>query len=454
MKNILFVLLIVLIVACKKSSTSNPVVNTDTLPPQYGTPFANVPDRRDAAIYQVNIGQFSASGNLQGITQRLDSLQSLGINVVYLMPIYPIGVLKSFGSPYCVKDYKSVNSSIGTLDDLRNLVAKAHSLNMVVMLDWVANHTSWDNSWITNKSWYLQDVSGNILSPPGTTWTDVAQLDFNNPDMRLAMINAMKYWVYAANVDGFRCDYADGPLVNFWQQAIDSLHNITTHKLLMLAEGNRATNFSVAGFDYNFGFSFFNNLLTVYGQNSVLSIDNTNSLEYSAATGTQQMVRYLSNNDVDYSNGTPVQLFGGEQGALAAFVVVAYMKGVPMIYTGQEVGTATPLNYPTGNTKVNWSANPSVLAQYKTIMAFRNSSIAIRQGQLTSYSTADVCAFTRQLASEEVLVIDNLRNQNITYTLPSTIPTTGWTDAYTKGSVTLPSQVILQPYSYMVLKNY
>ena len=193
---------------------------------------------------------FSTQSNFQGVIARLDSIKALGINVIYLMPIYPVGAVKSVNSPYCVKDYKGVNTEFGNLTDLRALIEGAHSRNMSVILDWVANHTAWDNAWITqHKDWYLQDGLGNIVSPPGTGWNDVAQLNFTNGMMRLEMIRSMKYWVYTANVDGFRCDFADGPPYDFWKQAIDTLRNITTHKLLMLAEGTRSNHYT-AGFDW------------------------------------------------------------------------------------------------------------------------------------------------------------------------------------------------------------
>src|SRR5687768_3655717 len=172
---------------------------------QYGTPFKNVPDRQDVTIYQVNMRVFSKEGNFQGVIARLDSIKALEANVIYLMPHYPVGKVRSSNSPYCIQDYKAVNPEFGTLDDLRALVNGAHSRNMAVMIDWVANHTSYDHEWTKNKSWYLLDSAGNIVHPPGTNWRDVAQLNFKNADMRLALIDAMKYWVYAANIDGFRC---------------------------------------------------------------------------------------------------------------------------------------------------------------------------------------------------------------------------------------------------------
>ena len=454
-----FITIIFNLIACNKSADTTvippviPPVITDTPMVQYRTPFSAVPDRRDAVIYQVNMRVFSPSESFQSITDRLDSIKSLGVNVIYLMPIYPVGILNAFNSPYCVKDYNAVNPEFGSLTDLRKLVDSAHAKKMAVILDWVANHTSWDNSWITNKSWYLQDANGNILSPPGMGWNDVAQLNFNNNDMRLAMIKAMKSWVYKTNIDGFRCDYAAGPPSDFWQQAIDTLRNISTHKLLLLAEGNNPSNFTV-GFDFNFGFNFFYNLKSVYSANtSILSINNLNTSEYTSATGTQQVVRYTSNHDVDGSDGTPLQLFGGRNGSLASFVIVACMKSVPMIYNGQEVGTPVRFTFPFVGQTIDWSINPDIKAEYKRILAFRNSSVAIRQGSLTTYSTTDVCAFTKQQATDSVLIIDNLRNSVINYNLPAALSNTTWIDAFSNQSVSLNTQLILQPYTYLLLKK-
>ena len=457
LKNLVALPLFFVILACTKTSPTiiaTPVVppNTDSIPTQFGTPFATMPDSRDVTIYQVNMRVFNP-GNFQSVVARLDSIKALGVNVVYLMPIYPVGQLNAVNSPYCVKDYKSVNTEFGSLQDLQNLVAAAHNRNMAVILDWVANHTSWDNGWITNKAWYLQDGNGTIVSPPGMGWSDVAQLNYTNNDMRLAMIKAMKYWVYAANVDGFRCDYADGPPTDFWQQAIDTLRNIKTHKLLMLAESSKSSNFT-AGFDYIFGFNYYGNLKTIFSNNkSVLTIDSLNNTEYIGATANQQVVRYTSNHDVDGYDGTPLQLFGGKNGSLAAFVVIANMKSVPMIYTGQELGTPVRFTFPFTSTKVDWTINPDIASAYKKIIAFRNNSVAIRQGVLTSYSNADVCAFTKTAGTDSVLVIVNFRNTVVNYIVPTTFANSNWIDAYNSTAVLLTSQITLQPYSYLVLKK-
>lgn len=420
---------------------------------QYGQPFKSVPDRADVAIYQVNMRTFSKNGDFKGVTSRLDSIKNLGINVVYLMPIYPIGIAKTSNSPYCIRDYKAINKEFGGLDDLRALVASAHQKNMAVILDWVANHTSFDHPWTKDKTWYLQDSTGNIVSPPGTGWNDVAQLNFKNAAMRKEMISAMKYWVLASNIDGFRCDYADGPPYDFWKQAIDTLRHIPRHKLLFLAEGKRSDHYA-AGFDFNFGFEFFENLKDIYKKNkSVRSIDSLNTTDYKSASSGQQIVRYTTNHDVNGSDGTPLELFGAEKGSMAAFVVVAYMKSVPMIYNGQEVGTPYRLVFPFTSKKINWTIHPEITASYKKVIAFRNSSKAIRAGRLSTYSSDDVCVFSKESGDEKVMVFSNLRDKEVQYTISSRLVNTKWKDAFTAAPTQLKTVITLAPYSWMVLKN-
>ena len=421
---------------------------------QYGRPFRDVPDRRDVAIYQVNMRAFSAAGNFAGVAARLDSIKDLGVNVIYLMPIYPVGIEKSVNSPYCVRDYLAINTEFGDLADLRALVDGAHKRNMSVILDWVGNHTAWDNVWMADhRDWYKQDAAGKVV-PAGFGWTDVAQLDFTKTAMRQAMIAAMKYWVFAANIDGFRCDYADGPPEDFWKQAIDTLRAIKTHKLLFLAEGSRNGNFT-AGFDYNFGFHFFENLESIYNKGkSVLSIDILNYSDYKDAADGQQMVRYTTNHDVNGSDGTPLKLFGGKEGSMAAFVVAACMKGVPMIYGGQEKGMAQPIPFPFTSVKINWNANQHLTEVYKKIIEIRNQSYAIRRGTLTSYSSADICSFTKIAGKETIFILSNMRDKKIDYNLPDFAANpAGWTDLMTGRKIMLQQTLPLSAYSYMILRK-
>jgi len=419
-------------------------------PSQYGTPFSGVPDPQDASIYQVNMRCFSSTRNFQGVIQRLDKIKALGVNVLYLMPFYPVGTLKSVNSPYCEKDYVTIGSEFGTLSDLRQLVDSAHSLGMAVIFDWVANHTAWDHTWITpHKSWYLQDGTGKILSPPGQSWNDVAQLNFSNDTMVNAMIDAMRFWVFTANCDGFRCDYAAGPPDAFWTKAISNLRSITTHKLIIFAEGDHSANYT-SGFDYNFSWNFYNTVKQINSGSTATLIDNSNAYDYNGATGSQQIVRWLSNHDIYGSEGSPYTVFGGKTAVLANFVVSAYMKSVPFIYNGMEVGDIVPHPFPFTGAVIDWTQDSTVTPEMTKIILFRDSSLAIRRGTMKSYTSTNVCAFKKVSGKDSVFVFVNLRNAVKTFTLPSAIAYATVKDAFTGTSDTLGTIISLTPYEYRV----
>lgn len=459
--NIIYVLLLCSAFLSCSSSENNPnpepKPTPDSVYKQYGEPFAKMSTTTDAIIYQVNIRAFSNEGTLKGVEKRLDSIQKLGTNVIYLMPIYPVGQLKKsgkLGSPYSVKDYKAVNADFGSLEDLRSLVNESHKRNMAVILDWVANHTSWDNAWITQHSdWYQKDASGNIIIPPGTNYNDVAQLNFSNAEMKNAMIDAMSYWVYNANIDGFRCDYADFVPTTFWSQAISSIRKIKNQNLLMMAEGTRADNFT-AGFDYNFGFGFYDSLKKVVANGQPASnLQTQNTKEYGVNPNLGRIVRYTTNHDVNLSDGTPMELFGGKKGSLAAFVVAFSMNSIPMIYNGQEVGYNKRIDY-FDRTPIDWStADYSMLKEYKNLIAFRNGSEALRKGKLTGYSNSDVSAFMMQTDTEKVLVVVNLRNNAVTYGAATGIADTTWKNALTGESINITNEIKLNAYQYLILKK-
>ena len=457
--NIKIVQTLLLALAFLSCSSSDDDAKTPDSPyTQYGASFDKMPKKEDAIIYQVNIRAFSQAGNLKGVQDRLTQIQELGANVIYLMPIYPVGKVKAsgeLGSPYAVQDYKAVNPDFGTLKDLQTLVEEAHKKNMAVVLDWVANHTAWDNVWITqHPDWYQKDDKGNIIIPPGTNYADVAQLNFNNTEMKEAMIDAMSYWVYTANIDGFRCDYADFVPQNFWSDAITKLRSIKKNQtILMLAEGSKGTHF-VSGFDYTFGFNFFSTLEQLFKENKpATTIQDSNATEYANNYNPEnRVVRYTTNHDVNLTEGTPLELFGGKKGSIATFVVAAYLKSVPMIYNGQEIGYAQRLNY-FARTPIDWStADTEMLAEYKKIIAFRNTSNAIKKGNFTGYSSNAVSAFTMEKDAEKVLVLSNLTNSTTKYLLSPALKGT-WKDAFAGTAVTVGAEITLEPFQYLVLKN-
>lgn len=427
-------------------------------PPQYGTPFAGVPDPRDVNMYQVHIRPFSASGNLAGVTARLDNIKALGTNVIYLMPIFPHGTdSRSSASPYCIKDFKAVGSEYGSLADLRTLVDGAHSRGMAVILDIAINGTSWDHGWTVSHPEYYKRT-GTTIQQLGN-FSDIAALDLNNSATRAAIKDAMRYWIFAANIDGYRCDYANNPPLDFWSEVNSNLRSISSHNLLMLAEGDRQENFQV-GFDMNYGDRWFHSGLYDIANGGPVSqrLQDQSTYEYAKATGNQQIVRYTGNHDT-YTNDDgvrrPFVAFKNHNGIVANFLVSAYMKGVPFLMSGQEIDYEPKTDWPWTNFKFNWSQNPTAAADFAKILNFRTASAAIRRGDLTTYANDDISIFTKTLGSEKVIVMSNLRNAAKSYVIPAALAGTYVNPYNNNASVTLTagSTRNFAAFEYLVLTN-
>lgn len=446
----LLLLFIFILAACDKDPAT-PIDNTPDPYVQYGIPFTDIPAIDDIVMYEVNLRAFSAEGDLQGVIDRLDEIKALGVNVIWLMPVYPIGLVKSVNSPYCVKDYKAIGAEYGAREDLRALTDEAHARGMAVILDWVANHTAWDHPWISHPTWYTRDGSGNIIHPAGTNWQDVADLNFESVPMRLAMIDAMKYWVIESNIDGFRCDYADGVPFYFWQQAIDSLNAIPDRKLMYLAEGSRSDHFQ-AGFDMNYAWNFYGKLKDVFNGQPASGLYATHLAEYSNVPAGKHLLRFTTNHDQSAWESTPMVLFNGKQGALAASVATIFMEGVPLFYTGQEVGRVANVPF-FSNDPIQWDENPDMLEVYKDIMDFYVQSDAARQGVLTDYSTKDAIIFTKTLGPEQLLVIINPRNATVESPVSPNIEGQYWTDVLTNDTLQFGAAVQLYNYRIILAKH-
>lgn len=447
-------ILFLLIGSCEKEMPALPGEKEEENPStytQYGQPFAAMPATADIVMYEVNLRAFSPEGSLQGVIQRLDELKKLGVNVIWLMPIHPIGSVRSVNSPYSVRDYKAVSPEYGSLADLRQLTDQAHSRGMAVILDWVANHTSWDNPWIKNRGWYTQDAAGNIVHPPGTNWQDVADLNFAHTEMRLAMIDAMKYWILEANVDGYRFDYADGVPFDFWEQALDSLERIPGRELTLLAEGNREDHYR-AGFDLTYGWDFYGALKAVFNGQPVAQLVNVHEQEYRGLPAGAHKLRFTTNHDESAWDQTPIVLFNGQQGALAASVIAVYMGGVPLLYTGQEVGRAATVPF-FSKSPIDWTANPGMLRAYQAMLEVYTASPAARRGANTFYPHADVLAMKKTFENEELIILVNTRNRPVDYMVPAAL--SGWVgaDALSQQRVHLVGTLELDGYDYLILRR-
>ncbi len=388
--------------------------NTDA--PVVQQPLFEPPSPQNMVMYEVNLRVFSDTYDFAGVTEGLDHMASLGVNTIWLMPIFPVGQLNSvgqLGSPYAVADYEAVNPEFGDMEDFQALVDAAHSRGIAIILDWVANHTAWDNPWITNTGWYSQDASGNIISPPGTGWNDVADLNYENADMRLAMIDALSFWVDNTGIDGFRCDAADFVPFDFWQQAIDSLHRRHGEGLILLAEGARADHFT-AGFQLNYGWSFYGSLKQVFNDNApVSSLWNTHNAEYNSMPPGTRRLRFTTNHDESAWDAPPPVLFGSQDAALSAFVFTTFLGGVPLIYNGQEVGKSTTTPF-FSRGSINWTDNPDVLATYQQLMQIYSSEPAARTTTIRWVETGfHIATFVKTEGNTQVMFIVNPRSATV-----------------------------------------
>lgn len=409
----------------------------------------------EVVLYEAYPGMFGTTNGqrINAITARLDDIKALGVNVLWIMPVFEQGVTKSVGSPYCIKDFKAMNTRYGTLNDLKTLVTVAHTKGIRVILDWIANHTAWDNAWVTDhKAWYTQDAGGNIISPAGFNWTDVADLNFNNTEMRTAMIDAMKYWITEADVDGFRCDYADGVPTDFWSAAISEFKKLKGDDLLMLAESSDTKYFN-CGFDMVYGWNFAYRLQELYaGTRKVSSIYETHASEYKNLASGKHRMRHIINHDMNNENAVPT-LYKSLRGAISAYVIAATMGGCPMIYSSQEIGYASKPSF-FSNYTMNWSLNPDYLAEYEKIMAIRKASTALKaSANVTTYAVDDyVACYKRYDSSEEVLVIASASGSAKTITLPMDFALKKVTDLMSGSSFTTGTTISLGAYDYLIWK--
>lgn len=377
--------------------------NTD-----YGTPMASPPTVDDMVMYEVNLRAFSREGTIAAVTARLDTIKKMGVNVIWLMPIFRQGSLRSVGSPYAVQNYFEVSPEYGTLQDLRNLTDAAHAKGIAIILDWVANHTSWDNPWIVNTSWYTQ-VNGTIVHPPGTNWQDVADLNYGNMAMRLEMINAMRYWVKEANIDGYRCDAADYVEFPHWKQINDSLRKLPGRRLIMLAEGGRADHLA-AGFDLNFGWAYHSAMSGSFRSGQPASnMFTTHQREMGAMSASKSQLRFTTNHDESAWDNTPPVLYGGLDGSFAAAAVTYYSGGVPLVYSSQEVGRTTTVPF-FSRSPIDWTANPALKRDYENLLQVYRSNAKWRQRQYTDLSSTTVWAVEKSTGTEKGYVFANTRN--------------------------------------------
>ena len=369
---------------------------------------------RDGVVYEIYPRQFSAPGNFKGVTARLDDLKDLGVNVLWLMPIHPIGQEKkkgTIGSPYAVRDYYGINPDYGTKEDLKKLITEAHGRGLKVIIDIVANHTSWDSVLMKHPEFYKRDAKGNITYP--YDWFDIAALDYQSPELRRYMTDMLKYWIREFDLDGFRCDVAGEVPTDFWESARSELDKIKPD-IVMLAEAHKGE-LLVKAFDFDYSWPLHNALTNaLQGRGPASEIRDAWKDEVDKWPRGSLHLRFSDNHD----ERRAIARFG-EPAALAASALMFTLDGVPLLYNGMEAGDTTESGAPALFEKlpVFWpiaERRPEFPRFYKQMMALRRSSNALRRGSLEWLRNSDearVTTYIRRTDAEEVLVVINLSSR-------------------------------------------
>lgn len=369
---------------------------------------------RGGVIYEIYPRQFSEQGNFAGVTAQLDRLKELGVNILWLMPIHPIGQEKKkgpIGSPYAVRDYYAVNPDYGTAADLKRLVAEAHRRGMKVIIDVVANHTSWDSVLMKTPEFYVRDASGKITYPHD--WSDVAELNYDNPQLRRYMIDMLKFWLREYDLDGFRCDVAAEVPTDFWEQARVEIDKVKPD-ILMLAESDKPE-LLVRAFDLDYSWPLHGTLNDVLqGRRDANAFRQTWEADEAKYPRGALRMRFSDNHD----ERRAVARFG-EGGALAASALMLTLDGVPMLYNGMEVGDTTESGDPAlfYRLPVFWpieKRRPEFPRFYRQLLALRKSHPAFTRGSLGWLHNSDasrVVTFVRRDETEEIVVAINFSNR-------------------------------------------
>lgn len=369
---------------------------------------------RKGTIYEIFPRDFSPAGNLAGVAAKLDDLKDLGVTVLWIMPIHPIGVKcrkGEYGSPYSISDYYAVNPDYGTLSDFKSLVSGAHQRGMKVIMDLVANHTAWDSVMMTNKDFYKQDGAGQVI-PPVAGWTDVAGLNYQNPALRAYMIAMLKYWIKETDVDGFRCDVAYMVPTDFWEQVRRELAAVKPD-IMMLCEASKPE-LLVHAFDLDYSWPL---LATM---NEIMMHDAPASeVRRCWADSLRQFPRnslHMRISD-DHDEARAVARYG-LQGALAVSALMFTLDGVPLLYNGMEVGDATESGDPALFDKLDifWSPKdrPQLREIYQQLIRLRKEFPALCNSRVEWLRNSDESRLVTYLRADDkdaFLIVINLSNR-------------------------------------------
>lgn len=396
---------------------------------------------KTANVYAVNIRQYTPEGTFNAFQKHLDRLAQMGVEILWFMPIQPIGKERrkgSLGSYYAIADYTGVNQEFGTLEDFKALVAAAQGRGMKVILDWVANHTAFDHPWVTaHPDWYTRDSKGKIV-PPQADWTDVANLNYGKLELRAAMVAEMGYWIEEVGIDGFRCDVAFMVPTDFWNGARVALDSLKPN-LFFLAEADHVENQLLGqAFNADYAWDLYHIMNDVAKGTKNTSAFETYRKKLQMAYDKDALkLAFTTNHDENAWNGTVFERLGDAHKTY--FVLAAtWCNTIPLINSGQEAGLNKRLKFFEKDT-ISWERQ-DLLPFYTAMLSLKKHNAALWNGNfggdfelLAIDSTANTYAYKRHNGHNEVLVYLNFSNQTATIKTENAVYTNGH-EVYLKSS--------------------
>ena len=430
---------------------------------------------RNAVIYEVNLRQYTPSASVNEFATHLPRLKELGVDILWFMPIHPISELNrkgELGSYYAVKNYKAFNPEFGTIDEFKAMVQQAHDLGMKVILDWVPNHTGCDNAWVTeHPEWFSVNEEGKMYGP--FDWTDVFELNYDNREMRAAMVDAFKFWLTDINVDGFRCDVAGEVPTDFWDETRPQLDSIKPG-IFMLAEASKP---ELQKHAFNMGYNWpmkdlFSEIAATAGQYTfkkegeemrtfpvkhAIAIDSLLADQAANYPKDCYLMNMITNHDLNSWEGTEFERLGNLRDA---FAVLSYtLPGMPLIYTGQETGMNRAFEFFKKDEAPTWEPRNEFFAFYQKLNALKHYQPALdageKGGKMVRYATKsdDLYIFSRSVEGSTVLTMVNLGNaeQPVEYTAEAPSGADKMKNVFTDATEEFPTS--LKPGEYRVYVN-
>ncbi|MCD4769084.1 MAG: alpha-glucosidase C-terminal domain-containing protein [Bacteroidales bacterium] len=446
-------LFIFIIVSCNNvtdKKSDNQVSSSGVVHPEWS---------KDMVLYELNVRQFTNEGTFAAIEGHIDRLDKLGVDVIWFMPVHPIGEINrkgALGSYYSIADFKGVNPEFGTMDDFKSLVNKIHDAGMYVIIDWVPNHSAWDNPLATeHPDWYHKDSSGIFVSP--YDWTDVIQLNWEVEALQDYMLDALNFWVKDAGVDGFRVDHPHNTPAEFWVNARTEMER--TKPVLLLAENEDRVEFLEKGYDMNYSWELHHLMNEVArGKKSYRVLDKALKADMDKFPENGFRLRFITNHDENSWAGTIEERMGPAGKAFAVYMYT--IPGVPLLYNGQESGLNKRLKF-FERDPIEWK-ECELTSFYTTLNRLKKENIALHNGlwggsfsTFTTKGSDNVYAYLREKDNNRVITIINFSDKPVSFTVTDSSVYGDYTDLFKDEIITIDGETLfnLDQWSYMVVTS-